>query len=59
MECRHERLKTVGDILYCADCKEELPMEFLVNRTKQAEKPAAEAKPDKSTPRKRTAKKAV
>ena len=59
MDCKHERMRTVGDRLFCKDCGKELPMEYLVNGTKQAEKPAEEAKPDKSTSRKRTAKKAV
>ena len=59
MDCKHERLRTVGDRLFCKDCGKELPMEYLVNGTKQAEKPAPEAKTDKPTSRKRTAKKAV
>lgn len=57
MDCKHERLRTVGDRLFCKDCGKELPLDYL-NGTKQAEKPAEEAKPDKSTSRKRTAKKA-
>lgn len=61
MGCKHEHLKAVGDVIYCTDCKEEIPIEFLMarNGTEQAEKPAEEAKPDKSTSRKKTAKKAV
>ena len=59
MDCNHKNLRTVGDRLFCKDCGKELPLEYLVNGTKQAEKPAEEAKPDKSTSRKRTAKKAV
>ena len=58
MDCRHEKLRTVGDKLFCKDCGKELPLEYLVNGTKQAEKPAEEAKPDKSTSKKRTANKA-
>ena len=61
MSCKHEHLKAVGDVIYCTDCKEEVPIEFLMarNGTEQAEKPAAEANTDKPTSRKRTAKKAV
>lgn len=29
MGCKHEHLRTVGDRLYCKDCKAELPIEFL------------------------------
>ena len=59
MDCRHEKLRTVGEKLYCKDCGKELPMEYLTGGTKQAEKPIAEAKPDKTPAKKRTAKKAV
>ena len=27
--CEHKNLRTVGDRLYCKDCKQELPLEFL------------------------------
>ena len=59
--CKHERLRTVGDRLFCCDCKEELPLEFLMctNGEIAAKKPAGEAKTDKASSRKRTAKKAV
>ena len=58
MNCKHERLKAVGDRLYCKDCGAELPMEMLTGGTEPAEKPAAEEKAGKSPARKRTAKKA-
>ena len=57
--CNHERLRTVGDKLFCKDCGKELPLEYLTGGVKQAEKPAPEAKPDKAPAKKRTAKKAV
>lgn len=59
--CKHERLRTVGDRLFCCDCNEELPLEFLMGNNGEitAKKPAPEAKADKASPRKRTAKKAV
>lgn len=59
MDCAHKLLRTVGEKLFCKDCGKELPMEWLVSGVEQAEKPAEEAKQDKSTSRKRTAKKAV
>lgn len=44
--CEHKNLRTVGDRLFCKDCKEELPIEFLLNQCKPeepvAEEPAAE-----------------
>ena len=59
--CKHERLRTVGDRLFCCDCNEELPLEFLMGNNGEitAKKPAGEAKADKPSSRKRTAKKAV
>lgn len=59
MGCKHERLRTVGDRVFCCDCKEELPLEFLTGNSgeKRAEKGPAEAKTDKPATRKRTAKK--
>ena len=61
MNCKHEHLKAVGDVIYCTDCKEEVPIEFLIarDRTEQAEKPAADEKVGKPSARKKPAKKAV
>ena len=61
--CNHERLRTVGDRVFCCQCGEELPLEFLLNKTapeaaKPVKKPAQSENPDKATPKKRTAKKA-
>lgn len=58
MICKHERLRAVGDRLFCKDCGKELPMDFLVNGSKAAEKPAPAAKPDKAPAKKKAAKKA-
>ena len=57
--CEHKTLRTVGNRLFCKECGQELPMEMLINGTKQAEKPAPEEKADKTPAKKRTAKKAV
>ena len=65
MDCRHERLRTVGDRVFCCGCGKELPLEFLaaknkpVESEKQAEKAAPAEKADKTPVKKRTAKKAV
>lgn len=58
MGCNHERLRTVGNRLFCKICGEELPIEYLTGERKQATNTPAEVKTDKPTPKKRTAKKA-
>ena len=57
--CDHKRLRTVGDRVFCCECGEELPLEYLINGKKPAEKPAPEGKPDKAPAKKRAAKKSV
>ena len=63
--CDHERLRTVGDRVFCCACGAELPLEFLaaknnpVKAENRANKPADEPKPDKAQAKKRAAKKAV
>ena len=60
MDCKHDRLRTVGDRVFCCECGKELDLEFLAAQgaKNSAEKPVEEAKASKPTPRKRTAKKA-
>ena len=53
--CEHERLKTVGDRVFCCKCCAELPIEFLLGQNKADDK----AEPKKAPARKRTAKKEV
>ena len=67
--CDHERLRTVGNRVFCCECGDELPLEFLLNNGKpkeapvqaveQAENAVQEQEQEKPRPRKRTAKKAV
>ena len=65
MGCDHKRLRTVGDRVFCCECREELPLEFLLSRNapekaeNSAKKAADKPKADKAPARKRTAKKAV
>lgn len=48
--CQHEKLKTVGDRLFCKICGQELPLEFLYGELKtkapvaKAEEPVTEGK---------------
>lgn len=48
MACEHERLRTVGDRVFCCACGEELPLDFLL---------AKSAPKEEEKPKKRTAKK--
>ena len=34
--CEHKNLRTVGDRLFCKDCKTELPLEFLYKGQEEA-----------------------
>ena len=56
--CEHERLRTVGDDVFCCICGEKLPLEFLMNKGKTAEpaKPAAEPEKPEEKPKKAPAK---
>lgn len=58
--CKHDRLRTIGNRVFCCDCGEELPLEFLFSKNgkNHAEKPAEEPKTSKASSRKRPAKKA-
>ena len=51
--CVHGRLRTVGNRLFCKDCGEELPLDFLTVGGKPAHEAAEAEKPVKSTGRKR------
>ena len=65
MDCKHERLRAVGDRIFCCSCNAELPFEFLVKRESSSnaqeriKNPSDDANTNKLTPKKRTAKKAV
>lgn len=56
MNCKHERLRTVGDAVFCCACGEKLTLEFLMAKGKpEEEKTEAEPKPKKQA-RKKTVK---
>ena len=48
MSCKHDRLRTVGDEVFCCECGEKLTLEFLESKGKPAEeqpkKPARKKK---------------
>ena len=54
--CEHEHLRTVGHRLFCKDCGEELPIEFLTagKAVKQAAEGDEQPKVSKSRGRKNT-----
>ena len=59
--CNHEHLRTVGDRLFCKDCGQELPIEFLTAGAAQkpTENPAPDQGTEKPTVKKARAKKPV
>ena len=61
MGCSHDRLRTVGNRVFCCNCNEELPLEFLMGKNGEnpANNPAPVADKDKTPAKKRTPKKAV
>ena len=58
MSCEHKRIKSVNCVIYCADCGEKLPVDYLavkslIEEQKAAETPVeAQEKPIKKTTRK-------
>ena len=61
MACTHERIKSVNCEIFCMECGEKLPIDYLVAKTRIAEQNAAEkaAEEPKEAPKatKRTTKK--
>lgn len=60
MDCKHERLRTKGDQVFCCDCGGELPLSFLTERNRRGETPAEkvpEEKPAEKKPARAPAKK--
>lgn len=59
MACEHKRIKSVNCVIMCADCGEELPIDYLVgkDRISAQEAPAEAPKaPAKKTGRKKVEK---
>lgn len=42
MACKHERIKSVNCVIYCAICGEKLPIDYLVGKSRIKEQNAAE-----------------
>ena len=60
MSCKHERIKSVNCEIFCMDCNEKLPIDYLVGKEriaaqKVAEKAAEPEEPKKTTTRKKKA----
>jgi hypothetical protein len=56
--CDHERLRTVGDRVFCCECGTELDIAFLEGKN-SPKKPSDNTGTDKTTAKKTRAKKAV
>lgn len=61
MACSHERIKSVNCEIFCMDCGEKLPIDYLVGKERIAEqnkaaKPAEEPKEAPKTTKKTTKK---
>lgn len=65
MDCKHERLRAIGDRIFCCSCNAELTTAFLEslntssNAQERVKNPSDESKTNKPTSKKRTAKKTV
>ena len=64
MACAHERIKSVNCVIYCAECGEKLPVDYLVGKSRINEQKAAETlaeqqetAPEVKEPKKRATKK--
>lgn len=59
MACKHERIKSVNCRIYCTLCGAELPVDYLVGKSRIAEQKAAETpeNPVKTETKKTTRKK--
>ena len=42
MSCKHERIKSVNCEIFCMDCNEKLPIDYLVGKERIAAQKAAE-----------------
>ena len=53
MSCKHERIKSVNCEIFCMDCNEKLPIDYLVGKERIAEqnKAAEPAKEPKEEPK--------
>ena len=61
MECKHERIKSVNCHIFCDICGEELPIDYLVGKSRIAEQKAAEPakEPQEAQETKKTTRKKV
>lgn len=57
MACEHKRIMSVNCEIFCMDCHEKLPIDYLVGKERIAEQKAAETAEPKEAPKKKTTKK--
>lgn len=56
MACEHKRIKSVNCEIFCMDCGEKLPIDYLVAKPRIAEQNKQEAEQPKKATRKKAAK---
>ena len=57
MACQHERIKSVNCEIFCMECGEKLPIDYLVGKERIAQQKAEEPKPEEAPKTKKTTKK--
>ena len=57
MACEHKRIKSVNCEIFCMECGEKLPIDYLVGKERIAQQKAEEPKPEEAPKTKRTTKK--
>ena len=48
MACEHKRIKSVNCEIFCMDCGENLPIDYLVGKERIAQQKAEEPKPEEA-----------
>ena len=48
MACEHNRIKSVNCEIFCMDCGEKLPIDYLVGKERIAQQKAEEPKPEEA-----------
>lgn len=48
MACEHKRIKSVNCEIFCMDCGEKLPIDYLVGKERIAQQKAEEPKPEEA-----------
>lgn len=59
MACEHKRIKSVNCEIFCMDCGEKLPIDYLVAKTRIAEQKEEPVELPAEEPKKKTTRKKV